>query len=230
MTKGKKTQKNKKNQRKGFTLIEILVVATIIIVVAAIGLVSYSNAQVKARDAQRAQDLENVRTTLLLFRTENGYYPTAGILLPSRVAFSFPRQVLSRLEGMFRVPEAQAALSIGTPTPTPILEEEVVISTPTPEATKAPTPTPTSIIGTPVPSATPTPTPVNDDEDTVPAEKLAYDEMMDAMITDGYLTSAEIPRDPVNNNTYYYGYSSDGAIFELTARLEIDGSVMTVTN
>ncbi len=224
MTKGKKAPKNQK--RKGFTLIEILVVSTIIIVVAAIGLVSYSNAQVKARDAQRAQDLENVRTTLLLFRTENGYYPTAGILLPSRVAFSFPRQVLSRLEGMFRVSEAQAALNISTPTPTPVFEEEVVISTPTPnpEATKAPTPTPTVVIGTP------TPTPINDDEDVTPAAKLAYDEMMETMVADGYFASTGIPRDPVDNNTYYYGYSSDGALFELTARLETDGSVITVTD
>ena len=57
----------KKLQKRGFTLIEVLVVSTIIVVVAAIGLVSYSGAQVGARDAQRRQDLDNTRTTLLLF-------------------------------------------------------------------------------------------------------------------------------------------------------------------
>lgn len=247
MKRNKKTQK----KRQGFTLIEVLVVSTIIVVVAAVGLASYSTAQVKARDAQRAKDLENVRTTLLLFRTENGYYPIAGLMLPNRMAFSFPRQVLARMAGVFRVQEAQAvAIDDGyTPppiddaTPTPKWEE----ATATPVATGiikvTPTPTPTPVfetiqptpIGTPVSTIVPTPTPTPtstpiSDEDTTPQDKLSYDDMMDILVAADYYTANEAPRDPVNDNQYYYGYSSDGADFELTARLEADGSVMTLAN
>lgn len=59
----------------GFTMIELLVVATIIIVLSTIGLVSYRNAGINARDAKRQADLQMVRQALVLYRTENGSYP-----------------------------------------------------------------------------------------------------------------------------------------------------------
>ncbi len=225
----KKTQK--KVQKKGFTLIEILVVSTIVIIVSAIGLVSYSGAQVSARDAQRKQDLDNVRTTLLLYRSENGYYPIASLDSQPRVTFSFPRQVVARLTAVFRVPEAQAAIAPGDDsseedtgkgeaTPTPIFETAI----PVPQVT--PTPTPPAdddTIPTPVPTIVP-------GTGTQPQEAADYVEMSAILVEEGYLED-ELPLDPVNDNTYYYGYSTpDGSSFELTARLEKDGSVVTLTN
>jgi len=262
-----KSKKIKKNQKRGFTLIEILVVSTIIIVVSAMGLVSYSNAQVKARDAQRAKDLENVRTSLLLFRTEYGYYPIAGVLIPSRVTFSFPRQVMARIANTFKVQEAQAVLNTGyTPPPIddggttrepigtidPIWEEATatpvstsIVSTPTPTTepirlgTPVPpptsNPTPTVNLQTPTPTPTivaetSTPTP-NPEVERIPLDKLAYDDMVTYLVEKNYYTNDSVPRDPVNDNSYYYGYDSDGALFELTARLESgSGEILRLTN
>lgn len=56
-------------------MIELLVVATIMIILTAIGLVSYQNATRNARNGKRKADLETVRSALVLYRTDNGEYP-----------------------------------------------------------------------------------------------------------------------------------------------------------
>jgi general secretion pathway protein G len=66
------------NNNKGFTLIEVLVSATIIAVLIAIGMVSYSSVNKRSRDAKRRGDLEQMRSALELFRSEYGYYPSVG--------------------------------------------------------------------------------------------------------------------------------------------------------
>lgn len=71
---------NKKNGFKlfGFTMIELLVVTTIIIVITSIGLVSYTSANRSARNGKRKADLEMVRQALVLYRTDNGTYPSTS--------------------------------------------------------------------------------------------------------------------------------------------------------
>lgn len=64
-----------KNQ-KAFTLIEVLVVATIIGLLAAVGMASYSSLNKNARDARRKADLENVRAAFEQYRSNNSSYPT----------------------------------------------------------------------------------------------------------------------------------------------------------
>ncbi len=59
----------------GFTLIEILVVATIIAVLTAIGVVSYGSINLRTRNAKRKSDLEQVRSALEMYRIDNGSYP-----------------------------------------------------------------------------------------------------------------------------------------------------------
>lgn len=68
----------KTNNKAGFTLIELLVAATIIIVLSAIGIVSYMNAGKSARDSRRKADIETVRQAMVLYRAENGVYPSGG--------------------------------------------------------------------------------------------------------------------------------------------------------
>lgn len=63
---------------KGFTLIEILVVATIMILLTMVGLVSYQSVGVKARNGKRAADVESVRSALVLYRTDNTGYPNSS--------------------------------------------------------------------------------------------------------------------------------------------------------
>jgi len=62
----------------GFSLIELVVVMTIIMVIAAVGIVSYQGANRKARDGKRRADVEKIRIALELYRQENNYYPVAG--------------------------------------------------------------------------------------------------------------------------------------------------------
>lgn len=62
----------------GFSLIELLVVATIIIVLMTIGIVSYRQSSRNARNAKRQSDLESVRQALVLYRNDEGTYPDPG--------------------------------------------------------------------------------------------------------------------------------------------------------
>lgn len=65
-------------ERRGFTLIEVLVAATIIAVLTAIGVVSYGNINKKSRDAKRKSDIEQIRSALEMYRADNGWYPSTG--------------------------------------------------------------------------------------------------------------------------------------------------------
>jgi general secretion pathway protein G len=62
----------------GFSLIELLVTATIIIILTTIGLVSYNQALQSSRNARRKADLEIVRQALILYKADNGYYPSTN--------------------------------------------------------------------------------------------------------------------------------------------------------
>ena len=63
--------------RRGFTLIEVLITVSIIAVLAAIGLATYTGAQKRSRDARRMADLEAVRSALELYRADINAYPIA---------------------------------------------------------------------------------------------------------------------------------------------------------
>lgn len=64
----------------GFTLIEVLVTATIIAVLTTIAVVSYSSVNKRSRDAKRKSDLEQIRTALEFYRSDDShpYYPSLG--------------------------------------------------------------------------------------------------------------------------------------------------------
>lgn len=70
--------KTTNSKKRGFTLIELLVTSTIIIVLSAIGMVSFASAGKNARDSKRKADLETVRQALVLYKTEVGNYPTGA--------------------------------------------------------------------------------------------------------------------------------------------------------
>ncbi|MBP9700231.1 type II secretion system protein [Candidatus Woesebacteria bacterium] len=56
----------------GFTMIELLVAATILAVLATIGVVSFRSAAIRARDGKRQADLSQVRSGLELWRSAPG--------------------------------------------------------------------------------------------------------------------------------------------------------------
>jgi len=64
------------NKQKGFSLIELLVVITILGVLAAIGLTSYRTANMKARDSRRQADIQAIRSALEVYRADKDEYPS----------------------------------------------------------------------------------------------------------------------------------------------------------
>lgn len=216
--KANKSAKSRLQQRRGFTLIEILVASTIIIIVSAIGIVSYAGAQVGARDATRKQDLENVRTVLLLYRTENGYYPIASLDPVIREAVSGPRRIFTRMAALFRAPQAQAATN--SETTTDEFDEEEAKTKEIEESND----TGAIIHYSPSPTSEPDTKPGEGN----PLDKIAYEEMTTILVEEGYLS--KVPFDPINDTTYYYGYNSDGVVFTLTAQLEKDNTTLELTD
>jgi len=72
-----------KKIRNSFTLVEILVVVTIISLLASIAAVSYSRFVKQSRDARRKTDIEQIRAAVEMYRNFNGVYPTTGMTFGS---------------------------------------------------------------------------------------------------------------------------------------------------
>lgn len=64
-----------KREKSGFTLIELLVVISIIGVLAALGVASYTTAQRQSRDTRRLGDVRAIVTALEQYYTDYGRYP-----------------------------------------------------------------------------------------------------------------------------------------------------------
>ncbi|MEK6952485.1 MAG: type II secretion system protein [Nanoarchaeota archaeon] len=61
---------------RGFTLLELLIVLGIISIIMLLGSTVYSSVQKRSRDAKRKGDLNIIRSSLELYRTNYSYYPT----------------------------------------------------------------------------------------------------------------------------------------------------------
>ena len=66
----------KNNDEKGFTLIELLVVVIIIGILAAIAIPVYIGIQNNAKDSATKSDIENAKTAVVAYYTDNGSLPT----------------------------------------------------------------------------------------------------------------------------------------------------------
>ncbi|OGG10240.1 hypothetical protein A2154_04955 [Candidatus Gottesmanbacteria bacterium RBG_16_43_7] len=67
-----------KVKRNGFTLLELLIVISIIGILVAIGAASYSSAQKKARDSRRTGDMKAVQNALEQYFSVGNVYPTSA--------------------------------------------------------------------------------------------------------------------------------------------------------
>lgn len=59
----------------GFTLIEVLVAATIVALLSTIGISSYQAVTRQGRDALRKSDMEQIRSALEIYKSEENLYP-----------------------------------------------------------------------------------------------------------------------------------------------------------
>ncbi|NTU73704.1 type II secretion system protein [Candidatus Roizmanbacteria bacterium] len=85
------------NIKKGFTLMELLVVIGIIAILVALGTVSYSTAQKKSRDSKRKSDLKTIQNALEQYYAICGsVYPTPGAskTVPTSISCSSPSSVI----------------------------------------------------------------------------------------------------------------------------------------
>ncbi len=62
----------------GFTLVELLVVISIIGILVTIGLSTFMSSQIRARDAQRKSNLREIKSALELFYSDYAQYPAAA--------------------------------------------------------------------------------------------------------------------------------------------------------
>lgn len=70
-----------KKEAKGFTLIEVMVVITIVGLLASVVLASLADARARARDTQRVQMVKELQKSLELYRNQNGgVYPCAAVM------------------------------------------------------------------------------------------------------------------------------------------------------
>jgi len=75
-------------KQKGFTLIEILVVVSIIGILASIVLIGVNDARQKARDARRVSDLYQISQAIEMYNNATGKYPEN---LTSNLSSYFPK-------------------------------------------------------------------------------------------------------------------------------------------
>lgn len=65
-------------RKKGFTLIELLIVFVIMSLLTGLGIGAFMTSRLRARDAKRKGDLENIVRALELYYNDYGAYPTAN--------------------------------------------------------------------------------------------------------------------------------------------------------
>ncbi len=65
-----------KNNKKGFTIVELLIVIVVIGILALLVVTTYGGIQAKARNSKRSADVAAVQTQLEAFFSQAGYYPS----------------------------------------------------------------------------------------------------------------------------------------------------------
>lgn len=66
---------------KGFTLVELMVVITIIAFLAIIGIVSFTNIQAQSRDGRRRADIDAIATAMEANKNPLGTYPAYAVAI-----------------------------------------------------------------------------------------------------------------------------------------------------
>ena len=65
----------KTHHKKGFTLVELMIVVTVIAILATIGVISFTRVQAQSRDTRRKADVRALATALQAYYAEKSTYP-----------------------------------------------------------------------------------------------------------------------------------------------------------
>lgn len=66
-------------ERKGFTMIEILIVMAVVMILSVVGLTSYISSLKKSRDAQRKSDLTSIGRAMEMYANDFNEYPAGDV-------------------------------------------------------------------------------------------------------------------------------------------------------
>src|SRR5665647_641902 len=72
------------SSRRGFTIVELLIVIVVIGILAAITIVAYNGIQTRARDVKRTDDAAKIMGALEAYKVINGKYPDTNPTQPPR--------------------------------------------------------------------------------------------------------------------------------------------------
>ncbi len=84
---------------KGFTLVELLVVISIVSLLNSVVLTGIKNARASARDSRRISDIRQIRNALELYKSSQGYYPPSLSLLTPKYIKTIPQDPLGSTDG-----------------------------------------------------------------------------------------------------------------------------------
>lgn len=147
--------------KRGFSLVEMLVVVSIIAILAGVGLSVFTGSNKKAHDAKQKADIESIRSSLELYKADsNGYPLTTANLIPNYL----PAYPTPPAGGSYPYTSSGCTTYCSSYSVCATLEIDgstycgipggIVITPAAPAPTAVPTIAPTS---TPVPTAAPTP-------------------------------------------------------------------------
>jgi prepilin-type N-terminal cleavage/methylation domain-containing protein len=75
-------------QKRGFTIVELLIVIVVIGILAAITMVTYNGMNVRSRDSARKQDVVTIVKALELYYADKGSYPNSTNYTPGSTAIN----------------------------------------------------------------------------------------------------------------------------------------------
>jgi type IV pilus assembly protein PilA len=109
-TKDKDTSQEEAVKRRGFTLIELMVVIAIIIILAAIAIPNYLNMTKRAKNSRLASDMATLATALETYKTDWGQYPAMVTAAGEAVSLHASVVYKSLIGPDFTAPETTAGL------------------------------------------------------------------------------------------------------------------------